>query len=79
MHRAGFTKTRFHPPLQNYAKADNQKRWKSAPHGVLQHVANSALFYVKYYWTIFFGYSLFNNVLILVMNTMKVTIIFITK
>jgi hypothetical protein len=30
MHRAGFTKTRSHPPLQNFAKTDNQKRWKPA-------------------------------------------------
>jgi hypothetical protein len=30
MHRAGFSKTRSHPPLQNFAKADNQKRWKPA-------------------------------------------------
>ncbi len=30
MHRAGFSETRSYPPLQNFAKADNQKRWKSA-------------------------------------------------
>jgi len=30
MHRAGFTKTRSHPPLQIPAKADNQKRRKPA-------------------------------------------------
>jgi hypothetical protein len=30
MHRAGFSKTRSHPPLQIPAKADNQKHWKPA-------------------------------------------------
>jgi hypothetical protein len=34
MHRAGFTKTRSHPPLQNFAKADNQKTLEARPHGV---------------------------------------------
>ena len=30
MRRAGFSETRSHPPLQNFAKADHLKYWKTA-------------------------------------------------
>jgi hypothetical protein len=43
MHRAGFTGTRSHPPLQIPAKADNQKRCK--PARMVYTACWSALFY----------------------------------
>ncbi len=51
MQSAGFTETRSHPPLQNFAKADDQRCWKPT-HMVYDSMlaAGDSLFRSYKYW-----------------------------